>query len=210
MSTVVNTIRNGIKNWWWFLIMGLMSLIAGFAILAKPAEGYISLSILFSLIMAGTGFSQIVFAISSRHSMKNWGWTLVSGILDFALATFLMIYPLVTMVTLPFIVGFYLVFRAMYLIGASIELNSIGIKGWGWLLTGGILLLALGFLTLYYPAAGAIGIVACSGYAFIVSGIFNIVLAFQLKGFKADIEKFKAGIEGKIAPNFGKEYHSAH
>jgi uncharacterized membrane protein HdeD (DUF308 family) len=160
--------------------------------------------------MAGTGFSQIVFAISERHSMKNWGWTLVSGILDFTLGTFLMIYPLVTMVTLPFIVGFYLVFRAIYLIGASIELNSIGIKGSGWTLTGGILLLALGFLTLYYPAAGVLGIIACSGYGFIVSGVLNIILAFQLKGFKADIEKFKAGIEGKITQNFGKEYRGAH
>ena len=145
MSTVVNTIRNEIKNWWWFLIMGLMSLAAGIAILAKPAEGYISLSILFSLHNGGTGFSQIVFAISERHSMKNWGWTLVSGILDFALGTFLMIYPFITMVTLPFIVGFYLVFRAIYLIGASIELNSIGIKGWGWLLTGGIAVTRIGF-----------------------------------------------------------------
>ena len=189
MSTVVNTIRNTIKNWGWFLIMGLMSLAAGIAILAKPAEGYISLSILFSLIMAGTGFSQIGFAISERHTMKNWGWTLVSGILDFAIGTFLMIYPVITMATLPFIVGFYLVFRAIYLIGASIELNSIGIKGWGWVLTGGIVLLALGFLTLYYPATGALGIIACSGYAFIVSGIFSIVLAFQLKSLKTNIEK---------------------
>jgi len=198
MSTVVNTIKSGVKNWWWFLIIGLMSLAAGIAIFAKPAEGYISLSILFSLIMAGTGFSQIVFAVSSRQTMKNWGWTLVSGILDFALGTFLMLYPVITMTTLPFIVGFYLMFRATYLIGASIELNSIGIKGWGWILTGGIVLLTLGFLTLYYPAAGALGIVACSGYAFIVSGIFNIVLAFQLKSFKAHIRKFEDDIESKI------------
>jgi uncharacterized membrane protein HdeD (DUF308 family) len=210
MTTVVNTIRNGIKNWWWFLIMGFMSLVAGIAIFAKPAEGYISLSILFSLIMAGTGFSQIVFAISARHTMKNWGWTFVSGILDFALGTFLMIYPVITMATLPFIVGFYLVFRAIYLMGASIELSSFGIRGWGWVLTGGILLLALGFLTLYYPAAGALGIIACSGYAFIVSGIFNIVLAFQLKSFKTDIEKIKDGLESKLAPNFPKEYRHAH
>ena len=132
MSTAVNTIGNGIKNWWWFLIMGLISLTAGIAIFAKPAESYVSLRILFSLIMAGTGFSQIVFAISERHTMKNWGWTLVSGILDFALGTFLMIYPVITMATLPFIVGFYLLFRAIYLIGASIELNATGVKGWGW------------------------------------------------------------------------------
>lgn len=209
MSTVVNTIGNGIKNWWWFLIMGLMSLVAGIAIFAKPAESYVSLSILFSLIMAGTGFSQIVFAISERHTVKNWGSTLVSGILDFALGTFLMIYPVITMATLPFIVGFYLLFRAIYLIGASIELNATGIKGWGWVLTGGIVLLALGFLTMYYPTAGALGIIACSGYAFIVSGIFNIVLAFQLKSLKTDIEKLKNGIESKITPNYQKEYRHA-
>jgi uncharacterized membrane protein HdeD (DUF308 family) len=209
MSTAVNTIGNGIKNWWWFLIMGLMGLTAGIAIFAKPVESYVSLSILFSLIMAGTGFSQIVFAMSERHTMKNWGWTLVSGILDFALGTFLMIYPVITMATLPFIVGFYLLFRAIYLIGASIELNSTGIKGWGWVLTGGIALLALGFLTMYYPAVGALGIIACSGYAFIVSGIFNIVLAFQLKSLKTDIEKLKNGIESKITPNYQKEFHHA-
>jgi uncharacterized membrane protein HdeD (DUF308 family) len=202
MSTIVNTIRNEIKNWWWFLVVGLVSLAAGIAILTKPVEGYVSLSILLSLIMACTGFSQIVFAFSTRHFMKNWGWTLASGILDFALGTFLMSYPMVTMVTLPFIVGFYLVFRAIYLIGASIELNSLGIKGWGWLLTGGILLLALGFLTLYYPAAGALGIIASSGLAFIVNGIFNIVLAFQLKSVKTDIEKFTGSIESNIAPNY--------
>jgi len=122
MSTVVNTIKNGIKNWWWFLIMGIMSLVAGAAIFAKPAESYITLSVLFSIIMASTGFSQIVFSISERRYLKNWGWTLVSGILDFALGTYLMIYPAITMATLPFIVGFYLLFRAIYLIGAGIEL----------------------------------------------------------------------------------------
>jgi len=198
MSTVVNTIKSGIKNWWWFLIMGIMSLVAGAAIFAKPAESYITLSVLFSIIMASTGFSQIVFSISERRYLKNWGWTLVSGILDFALGTYLMIYPAITMATLPFIVGFYLLFRAIYLIGASIELSSIGIKGWGWLLTGGVVLLALGFLTLYYPAVGAIGIVACSGYAFIVSGIFSIVLAFQLKSFKARIPHFENDLEKSL------------
>ena len=109
--------------------------------------------------------------------------------LDLVLGVFLMLYPVITMTTLPFFVGFYLMFRAIFIIGASIDLSSVGIKGWGWLLTGGILLLALSFLTLYYPAAGVLGIIACSGYAFIVSGIFNIVLAFQLKKFKTEIEK---------------------
>jgi uncharacterized membrane protein HdeD (DUF308 family) len=189
MTTLTDTIRNGLKQWWWLLVMGILGLITGIAILSKPAEGYISLSILFSLIMAGTGFSQIAFAISARNNLKGWGWTFASGILDFALGTFLLIYPNVTMATLPFFVGFYLLFRGIYLIGASIDLNVIGMKGWGWILTGGILLVALGLFTLYNPAAGAIGIVAFSGTAFIVSGISSVLLGFQLKGFKTGIEK---------------------
>jgi uncharacterized membrane protein HdeD (DUF308 family) len=189
MTTLTDTIQNGLKQWWWFLVIGVLSLITGIVILSKPAESYISLSILFSLIMAGTGFSQIVFAISARDDLKGWGWTLASGIFDFALGTFLLIYPTVTMATLPFFVGFYLLFRGFYLTGASIDLNAIGMRGWGWVLTGGISLTALGFLTIYRPAVGAIGIVAISGTAFIVSGIFSMVLAFQLKGFKTEIEK---------------------
>ncbi|MBS1656627.1 MAG: DUF308 domain-containing protein [Bacteroidetes bacterium] len=205
MTTLVNSIKHEIKNWWWFLIVGLISLATGIIIFANPAATYIGLSFLFSLIMAGTGLSQIVFAVSERHSMKNWGWTLVSGILDFALGTFLMIFPFITMATLPFFVGFYLLFRGIYLIGASIELNSIGIKGWGWVLIGGIILFALAFLTLYYPAIGALGIITYSGYAFIVSGIFSIVLALQLRAVKSDIKKFEAGIESRITGTFQKE-----
>ncbi len=205
MTTLVNSIKHEIKNWWWFLIVGLISLATGIIIFANPAATYIGLSFLFSLIMAGTGLSQIIFAVSERHSMKNWGWTLVSGILDFALGTFLMIFPLITMVTLPFFVGFYLLFRGIYLIGASIELNSIGIKGWGWVLIGGIMLFALAFLTLYYPAVGALGLITYSGYAFIVSGVFSIVLAFQLRAVKRDIKKFEAGIESRITGTFQKE-----
>lgn len=205
MTTLVNSIKHEIKNWWWFLIVGLISLATGIIIFANPAATYIGLSLLFSLIMAGTGLSQIVFAVSERHSMKNWGWTLVSGILDFALGTFLMIFPFITMATLPFFVGFYLLFRGIYLIGASIELNSIGIKGWGWVLIGGIILFALAFLTLYYPAIGALGIITYSGYAFIVSGIFSIVLALQLRAVKSDIKKFEAGIESRITGTFQKE-----
>jgi uncharacterized membrane protein HdeD (DUF308 family) len=189
MSTIVDTIQNEVKNWWWFLVIGLLSLATGIAIFARPVAGYVSLSMLFSLVMVCTGLSQIFFALSVQRVLKGWGWTLVSGIVDLAIGTYLLMYPVVTMATLPYFVGFYLTFRAFYIMGAALDLNSFGVPGWGWLLAGGILLLGLGFLTLYYPAAGAIGIVAVSGSAFIISGLLSIVLAFQLKAFKGEIEE---------------------
>ena len=207
MTTVANTIRYGIKKWWWFLVIGLLSLVAGIAIISKPVEGYISLSILFSLVMAGTGISQIVFAISVHKFMKGWGWTLTSGIIDFAIGTFLLIYPSVTMASLPFFVGFYLVFRAFYIIGASLDLNLLGASGWGWLLAGGILVLALGFLTLYHPVAGAYGIVAFSGSAFIVSGILSMIMGFQLKTIKTEVKNLETDARS-ILTNTRKQHYS--
>lgn len=210
MTTLTDTIHTTLKNWWWFLVIGILSLITGFAIIAKPVEGYVSLSILFSLIMAGTGFSQIVFATSSRHYLKGWGWTLASGIVDFALGTFLLVYPSVTMVTLPFFIGFYLLFRGFYLIGASLDLNAYGLPGWGWVLTGGILSSALGLLTIYRPAAGALGIIAYSGTAFIICGISSIILGFQLKGFNSDLEKLNRQFKSSFTPASQREHQSSH
>jgi uncharacterized membrane protein HdeD (DUF308 family) len=47
--------------------------------------------------MACTGISQIFFAISVKQVLRGWGWTLVSGILDLVIGTYLMMYPMVTM-----------------------------------------------------------------------------------------------------------------
>jgi uncharacterized membrane protein HdeD (DUF308 family) len=181
MSNVVESIRSDVKNWWWFLITGLLFIGAGIAIFMKPTEGYVGLSILFSVMMISSGFSQIFFSTGNSNVLRGWGWILVSGIIDLALGTYLLIYPVVTMATLPYFVGFWLIFRSFYIMGSSFDLKSLNADGWGWLLFGGIVMLVLGFLVVYYPAAGAVSIIAASGAAFIVGGILNIYFAFQLK-----------------------------
>ena len=194
MGTIFGTVISSVKNWWWFIIKGLLMFVAGAAIFARPAEGYVSLSILFSVVIIAVGFTQIFFAVGNSGVLKGWGWTLASGIIDVLIGGYLISFPVVTMATLPFILGFWLMFRSFYLIGASIDLQSLNVPGWGWLLVGGILLVILSLVILYYPAAGAISIIAYSGSAFIVGGIFNVVLAFKLKGIKKDVKE----VEGKI------------
>lgn len=185
MTTVLQTINSGIKNWWWFLIKGLLMIAAGIAIYARPAEGYVGLTILFCVVIIGSGFTQIFFALANKDNMKGWGWTLVSGIIDLAIGIYLAMYPVVTMATLPYFLGFWLIFRSFYLMGASFDLSGLQQSGWGWLFFGGILLMISGFVILYYPAAGAISIIAFSGSAFLIGGIFYIIFAYKLKNIKA-------------------------
>jgi uncharacterized membrane protein HdeD (DUF308 family) len=194
MNTLADTLSSGVKNWWWFIIKGLLLITAGIAIFAKPAEGYVGLSVLFSIIILGAGFTQIFFSIGNSDVLKGWGWTFASGFIDVIIGIYLLSYPIITMATLPYFVGFWLMFRSFYLMGASLDLKTMGVAGWGWLMTGGIAVVILAFLILYYPAAGAISIIGCSATAFILAGILNLILAFKFKTLKKDVKSF----EGKL------------
>jgi uncharacterized membrane protein HdeD (DUF308 family) len=189
MNNVLENLRYDIKNWWWFLITGILFIATGVIIFARPAEGYIGLSVLFSVVIISSGISQVFFSTTNSTTMKGWGWIFVSGLIDLALGTFLFIYPVVTMATLPYFVGFWLVFRAFSIMGFSFDLKNLNVAGWGWLLFGGLVTLVCGGLVIYYPAAGAISIIAVSGTAFIVGGILNIYAAIQLKSLKDEAGK---------------------
>lgn len=191
MSNLIEDIQYNVKNWWWFLVSGILFIATGIAIYASPVASYVSLSILFSILMISNGFSQIVFASANSKLLKGWGWILVSGIIDLALGFYLLLYPAVTMVTLPYFVGFWLIFRSFYLMGISFDLKALGVSRWGWLLFGGILMLVLGGVIVYYPAAGVVSIVAFSGSAFIVGGFMNIYLAFLFKGVKGEVNQVR-------------------
>jgi|SRR5664279_59664 len=194
MKTLADTLVSGVKNWWWFVIKGLLLIIAGVVILARPAEGYVGLSALFSIVILGAGFTQVLFSIGNSDVLKGWGWTFVSGFIDVVIGIYLLSYPIITMATLPYFVGFWLMFRSLNLMGASLDLKTLGVAGWGWLMTGAIAVVILAFLILYYPAAGAISIVACSASAFMLAGVLNLILAFKFKTLVKDVRSF----EGKF------------
>jgi uncharacterized membrane protein HdeD (DUF308 family) len=186
--SIQSNVAGVISNWWWFLVKGLLFVVAGVAVLSRPLEGYVGLSILFSVCILGIGVVQIIFSLGSRPHYSGWGWTLVSGIIDLVIGFYLLLFPLVTMATLPFIVGFWLMFRSFYIMGASMDLSSNKIAGWGWVFAGGVLLLIFSGFVLYYPAAAAVGIIAWSGAAFLVAGLVSIVLGFKLRSFKGAVK----------------------
>jgi len=203
MSNLIEDIQYNVKNWWWFLVSGLLFIATGIVIYTWPVASYVSLSIVFSILMISNGFSQIVFASANSKVLRGWGWILVSGIIDLALGTYLLVYPTVTMVTLPYFVGFWLIFRSFYLMGTAFDLQALGVRGWGWFLFGAILVLALGGVVVYYPAAGVVGIIAFSGSAFILGGFMNIYLGFLLKGVKGEVNEVKKAL-GSVTGSFKK------
>lgn len=173
-----------VKNWWWFIVKGILFVIAGISVLLRPVEGYPGLSFLFSIVMLGTGACQLTFASSNRSWLPGWGWTMVAGGIDVLTGFYLLMFPVVTMVTLPFFISFWLMFRSFYIMGISIDLNNLQVSEWGWFFGGGLVLMILSFLILFYPAGDMVGIVAYTGSAFLTGGVLAIVMALTFREIK--------------------------
>ncbi len=186
-TPIFKEIKEAVKYWWLLLLTGLILVAVGIWVFASPATAYLSLSILFGASILTIGFFETVFAISARKSLEGWGWTLASGILDIVIGSYLLLYPAVTMSILPFVLGFWLLFRGFSAIGFSFDVKSYGDSNWGWFLVFAIGIIFFAIMILAVPAFGVANIITWTGLSLIFAGVFRIILAFRLKKWKSAI-----------------------
>ncbi len=183
-QTILKNISETVKYWWLLLLSGLFLIAIGIWVFASPAAAYLSLSIVFAVGILVIGIFETSFAVTARKSLYSWGWTLASGILDMVIGAYLLAYPLVTMAVLPFILGFWLLFRGFSAMGFAMDMKSYGAMDWGWLLLLGIATMFFAFMVLAIPAFGVANIIVWTGLAFIVAGVFRIFIALRLRKLK--------------------------
>ncbi len=187
MPNLITKVEDDIKHWWTFLAAGILLIIMGILVYIFPVIFYVSLSWILGAFITLEGLIHVIFAATNRKKMHSWGWMLTSGLLEIFLGSILFFYPGVTIVTIPLLVGLWLIIRGISLISYSIDLKKHHADTWGWLLAGGIMTLLFALLIIYNPLIGALFIVLWAGIGFIIAGIFNIMLAFHFRKFSTEI-----------------------
>ncbi len=176
-----NLFEAQVKHWWISLLIGILFIAMGVWVMLTPLTSYITLSIFFSATIFISGIFGIIFSITNKEWIKGWGWHFLGAILDLIMGTILLIYPALSMVILPFVVGFWFMFSGFSVIGVSAELKSMGWKSSGWGIAFGVLIILLSFLQIINPLIGAAFIVYMTSMAFLTLGIFRIFMALQLR-----------------------------
>lgn len=185
--------KKAIKYWWFSIIIGLLSIVAGIACFLTPEDSLAVLTILFIASLFTGGILNILFAIVNRKRISYWSWSLARGIIELLLGIWLVFLPLPVITTgLIFMIGFWMLFHSITGIGESCELQQYEIKGWGWLLACNILSLVFSLIYLMSPVFGGLFIVFYLGFSFVFYGIFHLILAFKLRSFNKEIRKFMA------------------
>ena len=74
-------------GFWWSLLSAVLGIIVGAMLLASPLVGAFSLTLVLIVFFIIEGATSIMFALDHRRELSGqWGWMLMSGIIDLALA----------------------------------------------------------------------------------------------------------------------------
>lgn len=181
MRTFIDKINSAIKNWWIYLLLGILFIALAIFLIANPLATYVTLSILFSAFMFVSGVFEIIFAVNNKDNISSWGWYLAGGIIDLLIGILLIVIPGLSMEVLPFILAFWLMFRGFAGVGTAMDMRRYGTSNWGWILAVAIIAIVFSIGIIWMPAVGALSFVFITAYAFIAFGIYQIILAFELR-----------------------------
>lgn len=182
LENLVESIKNAIKYWWLLLIAGILLCATGVIVFFYPGEAYLTLAILFGVVLLVTGIIQLVLAIANKNYFTRKAWAIVGSVLEIILGLILCFNIPLSAMTLPFILGFWLMYRGFMYIAFGSDLSTFHIKGYGWSIACGILLIIGSIFILLDPVLfGTSMVVAFLGISFVFSGISSCYAAFQLK-----------------------------
>jgi uncharacterized membrane protein HdeD (DUF308 family) len=124
-------------GFWWSLLSALLAIGAGAILLARPAQGTLTLTIILAIYFLLEGIFTIAYALEHRRGLsERWGWMLGSGIVDLILAAVILAkLPGSADWVLGLLVGIDLVFGGGALIGMALAArNAARLRtdcGWG-------------------------------------------------------------------------------
>ncbi|MDO4938681.1 MAG: DUF308 domain-containing protein [Lachnospiraceae bacterium] len=178
-----------LKQWWLVLILGIISVILAFILIANPGTGFNMVRIIGVINFITIGILGIVSTIARRKEIPAWGWNLVGCILILLLGIFVACNPLLSDLVLIYMFTFAFIFEGVNGIFGAFSLKDQGVKGWGWSLAFAIITVILGILLVGRPLIAALSIDIIAAAAMLSFGISMIVLSIQMSKAKATIEK---------------------
>ena len=178
-----------VRHWWLLTIAGLLGVAAGIAAFAFPLESYVTLSILFGVLMLVTGAARLIAASVSGNYFMMRGYVIAGGVVDLLLGIFLCLFPGVSLMLLPIMMGFWLLYNSFIMIGLASDFDTFGVPGAGWITGGAVVLLVLSIIVLVNPfGAGIATVIVLAGLGLIVFGLLTCMLSMKLKDVHRSFE----------------------
>ncbi|MBQ8499974.1 MAG: DUF308 domain-containing protein [Bacteroidales bacterium] len=189
-ENLIDRAARAIRHWWLLMLAGVLSVALGIAVFVFPLESYVTLSILFGILILISGAAQLIIAATSGNYLMMRGYIIVGGIIDLLLGIFLCIYPAVSLFTLPIMMGICLLYHSFMIISFGGDIETFRLHGGAWIICGGVLLLILSILVLVNPlSVGIDTVIVIAGLGLLMLGVMMCAIALKLKDLHTRIER---------------------
>lgn len=188
-ESLVRRASRVVKHWWLMAIAGLLCVLAGIAVFVFPLKSYAVISVLFGVLILFVGASQLIIASSSSNYLASKGYILAGGVLDLLIGIFLCIYPNVTLILLPIMLGIWMMYHSFMIIAFGGDMENFRLEGSKRTIFGGILLLVLSVLVLINPfGTGVATVIVLAGVGLVVFGCLFCMIAMKLRRIHEEFE----------------------
>lgn len=168
------------RNWWVFLLRGILAILFGLAAIFFPATAFLTLVIIFGAYALVDGIFAIVAAFTSEAKSESWWWLVLEGVLGIIIGILTIIQPVAMGAALLYLIAAWALLTGIFEIVTAIRLRKV-IEGEFWLILAGAFSVIFGLLVFAYPISGAVAVGFIIGIYALMFGITLLMLAMRLR-----------------------------
>ncbi len=175
------------RHWGWIMAFGIISLLAGVAVLAWPGRTLVVVAVLFGIQLVVTGIFRFVAAFASEDLTGGTRVLLaVLGVLALIIGLYAVRHVLITLLALALLLGIYWIVNGA--VELFVALSAHGVPGHGWTVLMGVISMLAGLLVLVYPAISLLTLVVVLSVWLLALGLMEITLAIRARSALRRIE----------------------
>lgn len=168
------------RNWWAFLLRGILALVFGLVAVFMPVAAFLSLVFVFGAFALVDGIFTIISAFTSNAKSENWWWLIFEGLFGILIGVLTITQPAAMGQAWLLLIAIWAIVTGLLEIITAIRLRK-EITGEFWMALGGLISVAFGLFVLFAPLAGAFAVGTIIGIYALVFGISLIMLAMRMR-----------------------------
>jgi uncharacterized membrane protein HdeD (DUF308 family) len=176
------------RSWWLYALRGVAAIIFGVLAFTSPGATLLALVLVFGIYAIIDGVLAVIASFQMRELVNRWWVVLLEGLIGVIAGIVVLVYPLLSAVTLLYLIAFWAVFTGIMEIIAAIHLRHEVNNEWALILTGSLSVI-LGIILVVSPSSGALALIWAIGIYAVFSGVLMLFLAFRVHGFFRQMER---------------------
>lgn len=170
------------KNWWVFVLRGVVGVLFGVMAYMWPGITLVSLVLLFGAYAFVDGVFAVIGAITGRKEQDDWILMLLLGVVGIAVGILTYRSPGITALALLMYIAAWAFAKGVLEIVTAIKIRKEIEGEWALALSGALSVL-FAFFLLWNPGAGALGVIWVIAFYAILFGVLSILFGFKIKKF---------------------------